>query len=187
MRIAKITNYIFQESKPTKGDIAFVFGTKSWEEPLKTAIKLYKKGTVSLIVFSGGVNKATGINESKIMFKNAIRQGVKKKDIIVEDRSTNTLENVLFSKDLIDQKIGLHKIRIIIAVVKNYHARGSLMTLKKHFPSYVEFKAVPYSLYGFNKKNWYLTEKGREKVLGEVEKIKKYLKKGDLQELIVKI
>ncbi len=43
-----------------------------------------------------------------------IRLGVKKDDLILEDKSTNSLEDVLFSKQIIDEKIGFNKIK------KNY-------------------------------------------------------------------
>lgn len=183
MQIKKTTDYIFVENRPTKGDFAFVFGSKDWKGPVKTVVNLYKKGFVPLIVFSGGINKHNGINEAETMAKNAVKLGVNRKDILVENKSTNTLENVLFSKMLIDKKIGLKKTRRIIAVAKNYHARRSLMTLKKHLPEYIDLRVIPYSPSGFNKRNWHLSVKGREKVLGEAAKIKQYLKQGDLIEL----
>ena len=99
--------------------------------------------------------------------------------IIIEDRSSNTLENVLFSKEIIDKKFGLDNIKDITTIVKHCHSRRVLMTLKKHFPDTIKLSVYPYEQYGFTKDNWFEHEKGREKVLSEYKKIPIYLAKGD--------
>ena len=117
------------------------------------------------------------------MAKEAIKRGVRSQDIIIEDKSTNTLENVLFSKNILEKEIGLINIKSIDAVVKNYHSRRALMTLKKHLPKGIKLKSCPYDVYNFTSKNWFLCEKGKEKVHEEFNKIMRYLKKGDIEEL----
>lgn len=182
----EITKYIFIDDADTKGDIAFVFGTwNAWKESVEKAVELYKSGSVPKIIFSGGVNKKVGVIEGKAMAEEAIKLGVSREDILIEDRSANTLENVLFSLDLIDKELGLQNIKVTTAVVKNYHARRALMTLRKHIPAHVQLKASAYisDYYPFTKKNWTESDPGKEKVFEEVEKIKTYLAKGDLAEL----
>ena len=86
---------------------------------------------------------------------------------------------------VIDKELGLQNIHIITAVVKNYHARRALMTLRKHAPQNIQLKSAAYATahYPFTKENWYNTENGNKKVMEEVEKIKIYLAKGELAEL----
>lgn len=180
--VKKITDYIFLESKPQKADIALVFGTRHYEA-IKKVYELYQENFVNKILVSGGINRITGENEAKIMSKKLIDLGVNVKDIILEDQSSNSLENVLFSKRIIEKQIGFENIKKIIAVVKNYHSRRALMTLKKHFPKNLELIPVVYEIYGFTKDNWFEYEKGREKVISERDKILKYLSKGDIAEL----
>ena len=48
---------------------------------------------------------------------------------------------------------------------------------------YVGFFPAPYEIMGFDKDNWNDSEAGREKVVGEHKKIKKYLAKSDIEEL----
>jgi len=81
--------------------------------------------------------------------------------------------------------MGWENINTIIAVVKNYHARRSLMTLRRHLPAHIKLKAAPYtSAYDpFTKESWHEIEYGIKKVTGEMEKIKKYMENGDLAEL----
>ena len=111
--------------------------------------------------------------------------GVPSKDVLIENRSTNILENVLFSKEVIDKELGLQNVHVVTAVVKNYHARRALMTLRKQMPRSTQLKSAAYTSahYPFTKDNWNDIESGREKVMEEVEKIEKYLAKGDLAEL----
>ena len=182
LRIEKITRYIFLKSKIEKADLAFVFGTRN-PEAVKRAVEIYNRNLVPLILITGGLNRVTGKIEAYEMAGKMISLGVKKKDILLEDKSTNTLENVLFSKKTIEERIGFNNISTILVVVKHYHSRRALMTLKKHFPSTIKFLPVTYKICGFAKDDWFKKEKGRKKILGEVEKIKRYLKKGDIGQL----
>jgi len=180
--LRKITDYIFLESKPQKADLAIVFGTR-YPEPVKKVFELYQNGLISKILVSGGTNKIANKNEAQQMSVDLIKLGVKKEDILVENKSTNTLENVLLSKNIIENNIGFENIKKIIAVVKHYHSRRSLMTLKKHFPKNIKMIPTSYDIYGFTKNDWFKKEKGKEKVMSEWLKIKKYLEKGDIEEL----
>ncbi len=180
--IEKITNYIFLQSSLKKADLALVFGTRH-REAINKVYELYRNGFIPKILVSGGINRVTGKNEALEMSKKLMELGVKKNDIILEDQSTNSLENVLFSKKVIEEKLGFKKIRKIIAVVKHYHSRRSLMTLKKHFPKDIELIPVTYEIYGFSKDNWFNSEIGKKKVMSEWNKIQEYLEKGDIEEI----
>lgn len=180
--IKKITDYIFLKPNPQKADLALVFGTRH-SEAINKVFELYHDGLVPKILVSGGINRVTEENEAKEMSDKLIKLGVKRDDIILENKSTNSLENVLFSKQVIDERIGFNKIKKIIAVVKHYHSRRALMTLKKHFPKTVELIPVSCEVYGFTIDNWFDNETGKEKVLSEWNKIPKYLAKGDIEEL----
>lgn len=180
--IKKITDYIFLKSNPQKADLALVFGTRH-QEAINKVFELYRNKLISKILVSGGINRVTGENEALKMSNKLIRLGVKKDDLILEDKSTNSLENVLFSKQVIDEKIGFNKIKKIIAVVKHYHSRRALMTLKKHLPNAIELIPITYEIYGFTMDDWFNSETGKEKVLAEWNKIPEYLVKGDIEEL----
>lgn len=180
--IKKITEYIFLKSNPQKADLALVFGTRH-KEAIDKVFELYQAGLVPKIVVSGGQNRVTGENEALEMSKILIARGVDRNDIILENKSTNSLENVLFSKQVIGEQFGFSNIKKIIAVVKHYHSRRALMTLKRHFPEDIEFVPVTYGVYGFIQENWFESDIGREKVLSEWNKIPEYLVKGDIKEL----
>jgi len=181
--LQKITDYIFLPSNPQSADLALVFGTSTMEPPVDAAADLYKKGLVPKILVSGGVNRHSGQNEAQSMAAMLVARGVPVEDIIIEDRSDNSLENVLFSREIIVSELGWDAVRKIDVVCKNYHSRRALMTLKRHFPDEVELFPVTYSILNFDRENWADSEQGRKKVLGEWNKIPKYLAKGDIEEL----
>ena len=180
--IKKITNYIFLKSLPQKADLALVFGTRH-QEAIDKVYELYHNELIPKILISGGINRVSNENEALEMSQKLIKLGVNQGDIILEDKSTNSLENVLYSKKVIEQNFGFEKIKKIIAVVKHYHSRRALMTLKKHFSCDVKLIPVTYEIYGFTIDDWFNSELGRNKVLAEWNKIPEYLAKGDIEEL----
>jgi len=181
--IKRITDYIFLEDTDKSADIALVFGTMYWQYPLQKVLGLYRSNLIRGVIFSGGINRHSGKNEARKMAKEAVKSGIQETDIMIEDKSINTLENVRFSKEILAREIGFENIRSIVAIVKHYHSRRALMTMKRHLPQCIILKSCPYQLFDFTKENWHLSEKGREKVLQELDKIRVYLAKGNLAEI----
>ncbi len=180
------TKYIFLNNGDQKSDLAFVFGTHlCLEQSVEKVVELYKKGLVPKIIFTGGLNVSSKTTESEEMRKLAITFGVKEKDIITENKSTNTMENVTFALPIIDRKIGLGNIKNITAVVKDFHSRRALMTLRKYLPQNIRILSAPYGSDDnrYSKDVWHKSKIGREKVNEEIDKIKIYLEKGHLAEL----
>lgn len=181
-KINKITEYIFINSKPQRADLAIVFGTRH-KAPLLKISELYENGFVSKILLTGGINKKTGDNEAEEMSKYLIKIGINKNDLILENKSINSLENVLFSKKKIEKCVGFDNIKKIILITKHYHSRRIAMTMKKHFPKSIKLIPITYEIYGFTKDDWSESSIGKKKVLGEWRRIPKYLAKGDIEEL----
>ena len=96
-------------------------------ERLIKALEIYKKNPKVLILFSGYSNKLkpTGWNESDIAKKFFLDQGVRFENLIFENKSRNTFENIKYSKD----------------IVANYKGTWGLITSASHMPrSYYTFK-----------------------------------------------
>jgi uncharacterized SAM-binding protein YcdF (DUF218 family) len=72
-------------------------------ERLTKALEIYKKNPKVLILFSGYSNKLkpTGWNESDMAKKFFLDQGVRFENLIFENQSRNTFENIKYSKDII--------------------------------------------------------------------------------------
>lgn len=177
---------MFISDADVAADVALVFGTwTAWKDSVEKTAELYHKGLVPKAIFSGGVNKKSGVVEGEAMAAEAIRLGLPQEDVLVESKATNTLENVLFSLKIIDEKIGLQNMQAITGVVKNFHARRALMTLRKHAPAQIVLKAAVYipSYCPITKHDWTNSVEGRDKVFTELEKIRIYLARGDIAEL----
>jgi uncharacterized SAM-binding protein YcdF (DUF218 family) len=98
--------------------------------------ELYLQGWAPLIIFSGGLGNLTRNmwqqKEADIFADIAMKMGVSSKDILIENASTNTGENILFTQQLLKQN-NLDP-RSFIVVQKPYMERRSYATFKKHWP-----------------------------------------------------
>jgi uncharacterized SAM-binding protein YcdF (DUF218 family) len=180
----ELTDYIFLETQelPKKADLILVLGTRI-KSGLPLAAGLYAAGRAPRILVTGGINKTTGEREAEVMASELVKRGVPPAALLLEKRATNTLENILFSVDLLREVDLLQSVQKILLVVKNYHARRALMTAKRWFLNEVEFFPLSYNSWGFDRQNWWQKPHGRQAVYGEYAKIQRYLAKGDIAEL----
>jgi hypothetical protein len=98
-----------------------------YAERATKALEVYKKNPKILILFSGYSNKIKpiGWSESDMAKKFFLEQGVRSENLIFENKSRNTYENVQYSKD----------------IIRNYKGSWGLVTSAFHMPrSYFLFK-----------------------------------------------
>jgi uncharacterized SAM-binding protein YcdF (DUF218 family) len=96
-------------------------------ERLTKALEIYKKNPKILILFSGFSNeiKPQGWSESDMAKKFFLDQGVRVDNLIFENQSRNTFENIKYSKD----------------IITNYRGTWGLITSANHMPrSFFSFK-----------------------------------------------
>jgi uncharacterized SAM-binding protein YcdF (DUF218 family) len=98
--------------------------------------QLFLEGWAPLLIFSGGLGAITknlwSEAEADQFAKIAVRIGVPEESILVENRSTNTGENILFTKALLAEK-RLDPGKFIL-VQKPYMERRSYATFRKMWP-----------------------------------------------------
>ena len=77
-------------------------------ERLTKALEIYNKNPKLLILFSGFSNelKPQGWSESDMAKKFFLEQGVRSENLIFENKSRNTFENIIYSKDIIKNNKG---------------------------------------------------------------------------------
>jgi len=118
-----------------KSDCILVLGSHDVRVAERGA-ELYLAGWAPLLIFSGGLGRLTeGIwpeAEADLFAKIAIDKGVPKEAILSENKSSNTGENILFTKQLLTEN-NLHP-QSFIVVQKPYMERRSFATFKKHWP-----------------------------------------------------
>jgi uncharacterized SAM-binding protein YcdF (DUF218 family)/glycosyltransferase involved in cell wall biosynthesis len=130
---------------PAKADAIVVFAGGVGEsgragggaqERLKQAIDLYRGGYAPYLVLSSGY--VYSFHEAEAMRALAIDQGVPASAIALEERATNTYQNVRY----VDAILRDHRWRRILLVSSPYHMRRALMVWHKQAPD-VEVVATP--------------------------------------------
>lgn len=92
---------------------------------INRGIEVYRRNPGSKIIMSGGQGPDEEIPEAVAMAKYAEEKGVPKKDIIVEDKSKTTRENLIFSHKLMkpDSRFAI--------VTNSYHVYRALVLAKR--------------------------------------------------------
>jgi uncharacterized SAM-binding protein YcdF (DUF218 family) len=184
--IQDITDFIFMEDIPQPSDIILIPGT-SQSVICEKAAELYHAGYAPRILPSGRFSSNNGRFASKnidnpryageyatdfayckhILMEN----GVPESAIIQEDQATNSMENAMFSAQVLRQ-LGLviHK---AILCCQAFHARRAFLSYACYFPG-TELLVAPTATHGITKENWFNSEKGYQKVMGEIRKCGTY-------------
>lgn len=178
--ITDISDFIFVSDKPCKVDAIFLPGGSHPEQP-EYAAELYRKGYAKWLIPSGGVSvkrdKWPGVRSKADIYNGDyqsdcefftdvfVKNGVPADAIIGEDKSGHTRDNAFFSKKVADEN--RLDIKTAIIVCKAFHARRCLMLYSLAFPD-TKFYVCPVVCMGITKENWYKTEQGIDRVLGEL-------------------
>jgi uncharacterized SAM-binding protein YcdF (DUF218 family) len=120
---------------PAKSDCILVLGSHDLRVAERGA-ELYLEGWAPILIFSGGLGNVTkGIwkdPEADRFARIALDRGVPAEAIFIENKSSNTGENILLTQQLLEDK-GLHP-HTFLLVQKPYMERRSYATFKKHWP-----------------------------------------------------
>ncbi|NTS40628.1 YdcF family protein [Flavisolibacter sp. BT320] len=136
LSLAKIIwDYHHVNHKLVKSDAILTLGSHD-TRVAERAADLYHEGWAPLLIFSGGLGRLTENmwtqTEADLFASIAMERGVPKEAILVENRSTNTGENIHFVRELLQQK-GIDP-QTFIVVQKPYMERRSLATFEKAWP-----------------------------------------------------
>lgn len=131
----KLWDYHHMNHTLVKSDCILVLGSHDTRVAERGA-ELYLQGWARLLIFSGGLGNFTKDlwveKEADLFAKIALQMGVPQDAILVENRSTNTGENILFTQQLLKEKN--LDLQSFIVVQKPYMERRSYATFKKHWP-----------------------------------------------------
>src|SRR6266498_2417941 len=146
--------------------------------------RLFLDDWAPLLIYSGGLGSITKAiwsePEADQFAKIALSMGVPEEKILVENKSTNTGENILFTKRLLaEKKINPEK---FIIVQKPYMERRSYATFRKLWPekdALVTSPQVSFAEYLDNYSNQELSKDDVISIMvGDLQRIKVYAEKG---------
>jgi uncharacterized SAM-binding protein YcdF (DUF218 family) len=146
--------------------------------------QLLLDGWAPLLIVSGGLGVITkniwSEPEADQFAAIAISLGVPREKIIIENQSTNTGENILFTKRLLAQK--QIDPRRFILVQKPYMERRSFATFRKHWPEKEVIVTSPQVSFDEYLENYVNSELSADEVVsimvGDLQRIKLYAAKG---------
>lgn len=163
-QIEKILFSIPEDDKEI-GDCIFVFGSKNYiEERTNLAIKLYKEKRAPKILFSGGLGKSGEIPEAILMKEIAIKNGVPEEDILIEEVSNNTTENILSSMLVLEREFLLQNINRLIIVSSPAHIKRCMLTLSRYMPKWIKYSYCYDENSVCSKDNWKKDDVIKERV-----------------------
>lgn len=109
----------------------------SMQERLEAAYEYLTEHPESVCVLSGGKGDGESITEAECMYRYLVNKGIDPARLVKEEASTTTRENLLFSKQLIEEQ-GLHPV-IAIATSEYHEYRAGLIAKSLG----IEHAAVP--------------------------------------------
>jgi uncharacterized SAM-binding protein YcdF (DUF218 family) len=192
--IAEITAVVFGPPavKPQTCDLIFIFGGSHpglWER----AAEAYHKGLGEVILATGGYNPTTRRHpawvagdtpEAHVIRDELVRLGVPEGAVTIEDRSTNSLENVRFARQVYD----FSRVKHILVVCKCYAVGRQCRTLAQHLDPETEILPYPFDtiLPGLpgqtiTRHNWNHWTESRAFMLSQTAKIYRYGNLGHLK------
>ena len=186
--IDDITTFIFLKGNLKKADIIFIPGG-AYAELAENAARLWNnnyaplilpsgKYSIKLVTFPNPLLISKGYNgiyptEWDFLKDVLIKNCVSEDRILREDNAQFTFENAFKSREITD-KLNLH-INKAIVCCKSFHARRCFMYYQWAYPD-TEIIIYPVDIQGINKSNWFTTEIGVEKVMGELTRCGSQLK-----------
>lgn len=146
--------------------------------------ELFLEGWAPLVIFSGGLGTITRDMwtdpEADQFAEIAIAMGVPEESVLIENRSTNTGENILFTKQLLTQR-NLDPQKFIL-VQKPYMERRSFATFRKVWPEKDVIVTSPQVSFDEYLDSYSARELSADDVVsimvGDLQRIKIYAEKG---------
>jgi uncharacterized SAM-binding protein YcdF (DUF218 family) len=179
-KLAKILwEYLQMHQKLVKSDAIIVLGSRDVRVAERGA-ELFLEGLAPVLIFSGGYGRFTKDvfrkPEAEIFADIAIEMGVLMDKIIIENKSTNSGENALCVKKLLEEKKLPHK--NFILVQKPYMERRAVATFNQQWPEAEVRVTSPQIAYGDYHKGYIDKDAMISVMVGDLQRIIEYPKLG---------
>lgn len=106
-------------------------------------MSIYNENRATKLLLCGGSIHETdqgNLSEAELMRRKVLELGVSESDIIIEDMSLTTKENIICALLQLERAFTLSKIRKILLVTTSYHMRRCLLMAKTYMPDWIEFR-----------------------------------------------
>ena len=183
-----VDRLLFQGLEDTgeQADCIIVLGSiKAAQYRVPVAVEAYKLERAGKLVLCGGKLREfpTGrYSEAEHMRQAALELGVREEDIILENASLNTVENLRLALEALQQTLGLNRLQRVLLVTTAYHMRRSLAIAQNLFPAHVTVLPCPANDNNTRRDNWMHTPVGVKRTKDEAMKIVSYINHGIIRD-----
>lgn len=170
------------EDTGEKVDCIIVLGSiKATKYRIPVAVNAYNAGRAKKIMLCGGALRKFPdgeYREAEHMYKRVTECGIPKENIIIENTSQSTVENILCAMVELQRTFWLNNVKKVLLVTATYHMRRSLAIARYLFPVHIDIVPCPADDDNTNRDNWMNTPKGVERAKGEALNIIRCVKNG---------
>ena len=167
------------EDTGDRGDCIMVLGSmKAPKYRVPKAVSIYQDKRASKILLCGGTLRETEsgfLSEAEMMKKKALEMGIPEEDILLEELSKSTKENMLCAQLILERAFKLSNIHMILLVTTNYHMRRCLLMAQTYMPRWIDFCPCLANDINTQRDSWYKNEKGCQRAKDEAWKIVCYI------------
>ena len=176
-------DYMCLHQTPQKADCIIGFGCYN-EDVARRAAQLYQAGYAPRLLFSGGLGRNTRAmwmqSEAERFARIATEEGVPESEIMLESKSTNSGENLLFSREMLKDLLPFHP--RILGVHKPYMERRLLAAFPVYWPEaqvQVTSRQQSFEEYVAGVHRWNRTQEDTiQMIVGDFQRLDVYAQRG---------
>lgn len=191
-----IANIVYSNIKDNgkASKYGLVFGNSMLiKERVAKAVELYNNKRIQKVIFMGGINGVSNQNNSIIpeadkMKEIAIEAGINENDIILDNTSNNTFENIDNAMSLLKNEIDT--IKNITVITSEFHLKRCYAIIKKKYPN-INITLVAAKDGFSDSDNWFLSDSswnsGRSLATYETHLLIKYARENKIEDLEIQL
>jgi len=161
---------------------ALEFGTRHGTSAFTDDIlSLYHRGYFTNLIISGGITQQSAPSEAWTICQALVARGIPGDSIVLEDKATNTGENVAFSRARL-KDLGITEMLLIGKISSK---RRYIMTVRKQWPEIGRICCHGVNYFPCDEEHWWKNEEFRKRVISECRKIRSYVEKGFISEISI--
>lgn len=160
----KVAKYLYCKDELKPADIIVVIPDSETRYSVDYGVKLFKEGWAKKerIILSGG-NIMWKYAWASLMQEQAVSLGVPRNAILLEEKSTSTKENAIYTREIMKR----HRYTSLILVTAAYHSKRAGKTFRKIMGNEVSVLSAPAEESKFRFEDWWKRERDRKTVLIE--------------------
>ncbi|HVJ48435.1 YdcF family protein [Desulfitobacterium sp.] len=138
--IESLLLYNTKDSMPSQVDYLIILGAGlngdqlSWTlwERVDKGLRILQNNKEMRVVVSGGQGPGEWITEAEAMQRYLVEQGIAKERILKEEKSTSTMENFRYSRELLEQQPSYDPSEPVLVITNDFHIFRSKLLARRN-------------------------------------------------------